>query len=275
MQSQFVISIVLASLGAILFAAKAIVVKFSYQYGATADVVLTLRMVFSLPIFWFAVWWSQRNTSLQPLIRERVILYLTPAIVLVLSKFLLKKEIDRRQYWAMAVAYLGIVLVFIHDIELNGSGAVALGSTLVFLAAVVYSFYLIFAGELVGRVGSIRLVALASASATIAACLQSLVLDFNLLFIQTPNVYQLAWINALFCTFIPMVCIMMAVQRIGSSMTAQAGTIGPVGTAFLGWYFLDEKISTLQLVGIAVVLIGIAILLSIGNKSNISSAPTE
>ena len=95
------------------------------------------------------------------------------------------------------------------------------------------------------------------------------------LFIQTPNVYQLAWINALFCTFIPMVCIMMAVQRIGSSMTAQAGTIGPVGTAFLGWYFLDEKISTLQLVGIAVVLIGIAILLSIGNKSNISSAPTE
>jgi drug/metabolite transporter (DMT)-like permease len=100
-------------------------------------------------------------------------------------------------------------------------------------------------------------------------------LDFNQLFIQTPNVYQLAWINALFCTFIPMVCIMMAVQRIGSSMTAQAGTIGPVGTAFLGWYFLDEKISTLQLVGIAVVLIGIAILLSIGNKSNISSAPTE
>jgi len=51
MQSQFVISIVLASLGAILFAAKAIVVKFSYQYGATADIVLTLRMVFSLPIF--------------------------------------------------------------------------------------------------------------------------------------------------------------------------------------------------------------------------------
>ncbi|MEY3935642.1 MAG: hypothetical protein RI901_1072, partial [Actinomycetota bacterium] len=31
---------------------------------------------------------------------ERVILYLIPAIVLVLSKFLLKKTIDRRQYWA-------------------------------------------------------------------------------------------------------------------------------------------------------------------------------
>ena len=307
MQSGFYLSIILASLGAILFAAKAIVVKFSYQYGATADVVLTLRMVFSLPIFWLAVWWNQRIISPQPLIRkdvikvcaigllgyflssyldflglhyisaglERVILYLTPAIVLVLSKFFLKKEIDRRQYWAMVVAYLGIMMVFMHDIELNDHSAVVLGSVLVFLAAVVYSVYLIFAGELVGRVGSIRLVALASASATVATCIQSLVLGADQLFVQQPEVYYFALINALFCTFMPMLFIMMAVNRIGSSLTAQAGTIGPVGTAFLGWYFLSEPVSTLQLAGIVVVLIGIAILLSIGNKPNQNPTPTE
>ncbi len=307
MQSGFYLSIILASLGAILFAAKAIVVKFSYQYGATADVVLTLRMVFSLPIFLLAVWWNQRATLPQPLLRkdvikvcaigllgyflssyldflglhyisaglERVILYLTPAIVLVLSKFFLKKEIDRRQYWAMVVAYLGIMMVFMHDIELNNHGAVVLGSILVFLAAVIYSVYLIFAGELVGRVGSIRLVALASASATLATCIQSLVLGANQLFVQQPEVYYFALINALFCTFMPMLFIMMAVNRIGSSLTAQAGTIGPVGTAFLGWYFLSEPVSALQLAGIAVVLIGIAILLSIGSKPNQNPAPTE
>ncbi len=307
MQSGFYLSIILASLGAILFAAKAIVVKFSYQYGATADIVLTLRMVFSLPIFWLAVWWNQRVSSPKPLIKkdiikvcaigllgyflssyldflglhyisaglERVILYLTPAIVLVLSKFFLKKEIDRRQYWAMVVAYLGIMMVFMHDIELNNQGAVILGSVLVFLAAVVYSVYLIFAGELVGRVGSIRLVALASASATVATCIQSLVLGADQLFVQQPEVYYFALINALFCTFMPMLFIMMAVNRIGSSLTAQAGTIGPVGTAFLGWYFLSEPVSALQLAGIAIVLIGIAILLSIGNKPNQNSAATE
>jgi drug/metabolite transporter (DMT)-like permease len=306
-QSGFYLSIILASLGAILFAAKAIVVKFSYQYGATADIVLTLRMVFSLPIFWLAVWWNQRVSSPKPLIKkdiikvcaigllgyflssyldflglhyisaglERVILYLTPAIVLVLSKFFLKKEIDRRQYWAMVVAYLGIMMVFMHDIELNNQGAVILGSVLVFLAAVVYSVYLIFAGELVGRVGSIRLVALASASATVATCIQSLILGPDQLFVQQPEVYYFALINALFCTFMPMLFIMMAVNRIGSSLTAQAGTIGPVGTAFLGWYFLSEPVSALQLAGIAIVLIGIAILLSIGNKPNQNSAATE
>jgi drug/metabolite transporter (DMT)-like permease len=87
-------------------------------------------------------------------------------------------------------------------------------------------------------------------------------------------------INALFCTFMPMLFIMMAVNRIGSSMTAQAGTAGPVGTAFLGWYFLDETISILQLLGIGVVLVGIAILVSIGNKPNqnksdLSATPSE
>lgn len=305
--TSYLTAFILASLGAILFAAKAIVVKFSYQYGATADVVLTLRMVFSLPIFWFAVWWNQRLTAPAPLVRhdvvkvcaigllgyflssyldflglhyisaglERVILYLTPAIVLVLSKFFLKKTIDRRQYWAMVVAYVGIVMVFLHDIQLNGHGAVVLGSVLVFLAAVVYSIYLIFAGELVGRVGSIRLVALASASATLAACIQSLVLGPSALLVQQPEVYSLALVNALFCTFMPMLFIMMAVNRIGSSLTAQAGTIGPVGTAFLGWYFLNEPVSPLQLAGIAVVLVGIAILLSIGNKPNQNPAVTE
>jgi len=305
--TSYLTALILASLGAILFAAKAIVVKFSYQYGASADVVLTLRMVFSLPIFWFAVWWNQRLTAPAPLVRrdavkvcaigllgyflssyldflglhyisaglERVILYLTPAIVLVLSKFFLKKTIDRRQYWAMVVAYVGIVMVFLHDIQLNGHGAVVLGSVLVFLAAVVYSIYLIFAGELVGRVGSIRLVALASASATLAACIQSLVLGASALMVQQPEVYSLALVNALFCTFMPMLFIMMAVNRIGSSLTAQAGTIGPVGTAFLGWYFLNEPVSPLQLAGIAVVLVGIAILLSIGNKPNQNPAVTE
>ncbi len=307
MQSSFLLAIALASLGALLFAAKAIVVKFSYQYGATADVVLTLRMVFSLPIFWAAVWWNQAKKSPAPLAQsdvlkvcaigllgyflssyldflglhhitvglERVILYLTPAIVLVLSKIFLKKVIDPRQYWAMAIAYIGIVMVFMHDMQFNERGAVVLGSTLVFLSAVVYSVYLIFAGELVGRVGSIRLVALASASATLATCIQSLVIDVHSLLIQSPEVYYFAFINALFCTFMPMLFIMMAVQRIGSSLTAQAGTIGPVGTAFLGWYFLEERISSLQLAGIAVVLIGIAILLSIGNKSTINPTPSE
>lgn len=299
MQSHFTISIFLAGLGAILFAAKAIVVKISYEYGASPDVVLTLRMVFALPIFWIAVWWHQKiRPQARPLKKdviqvsligllgyflssyldflglqyisiglERIILYLTPAIVIVLSRFMLKKIILRRQYYAMGIAYLGILIVFMHDIKLSGN-TVILGSTLVFMSAVVYSVYLIYAGELVARIGSIRLIAIASTSATAATCIQTLFFGISSLFIQKPEVYQLALVNALFCTFLPMLFIMLAVNRIGSSMTAQAGTIGPVATAFLGWYFLNEPVSVLQLIGIVIVLFGIAILISAGKAQD-------
>ena len=153
MAKGFTSAILLAGLGAILFSAKAIVVKLCYAYGADAATVLALRMLFSLPFFWSAVWWVSKTQNLDPVCRkdrfalivlgflgyylssyldflgletitvglERIILYLTPAIVLVLSQFLLNKIISKRQWIAMAVAYLGVIVVFAQDVRFDGS----------------------------------------------------------------------------------------------------------------------------------------------------------
>ena len=48
----------------------------------------------------------------------------------------------------------------------------------------------------------------------------------------------------------------------GSGVAAQAGVAGPIATVFLGWYFLNEPISLIQLVGISIVLIGMGVLLT-------------
>lgn len=107
---------------------------------------------------------------------ERIILYLNPTLVLVISALALRKRIDSRQWLVMGIAYAGVALVFLQDVRLEGQRA-ALGSSLVFLCAVTYAIYLIFAGEIVNRVGSIRLVAYASASSTFwvsrSACCRS------------------------------------------------------------------------------------------------------
>jgi drug/metabolite transporter (DMT)-like permease len=63
-----------------------------------------------------------------------------------------------------------------------------------------------------------------------------------------------------------MLFIMIAVNRVGSGLAAQAGAIGPVATIFLGWYFLAERISVLQLVGMAIVLISMGILLTVNRN---------
>jgi drug/metabolite transporter (DMT)-like permease len=284
-------AILLAGFGAVLFSAKAIVVKLCYRYGADTESVLALRMLFSLPFFWSLVWWHTVTGRPAPLSRrdvltvlalgfagyylasyfdflglqyisvglERIILYLSPTIVLLLSAVALKKRIDGRQWLAMAIAYAGVTLVFLHDVRLDGERAV-LGSCLVFLAAVSYAVYLIYAGEFVHRVGSIRLVTYASASATFFCVVQSLIRNPRGLVIQPAEVYGLSLVNASLCTVVPMLLTMAAVKRVGSSLAAQAGVVGPVATVLLGWYFLGETIGPLQVLGVLVVLASMAML---------------
>ena len=286
-------AVLFAAAGAVLFSAKAIVVKLCYRYGADTETVLALRMLLSLPFFWTAVWWYTATRRPVPVARkdvlrmfllgfvgyylasycdflglqyvsvglERIILYLNPTIVLVISAIVLEKRVNSRQWLAMAVAYAGVVMVFLHDVRLDGQRAVV-GSILVFMGAVAYAVYLIFAGEMVKRVGSIRLVAYASASATFLCVLQALILNPQGLVSQSADVYGLSLLNASLCTFVPMLLIMAAVNRVGSGLAAQAGVVGPVATVFLGWYFLDESIGLLQLVGVGVVLVSMGMLVA-------------
>ena len=291
-------ALLLAALGAVLFSAKAVVVKLCYRHGADTETVLALRMLFSLPFFWGAVWWHTVTRRPAPMLRqdrikvlllgfvgyylssyldflglqyvsvglERIILYLNPTMVLVLSAIVLKKHIDARQWLAMGVAYAGVLLVFLHDVRVDGQQTL-LGSSFVFMGAMTYAIYLIFAGEIVNRVGSLRLVAFASASSTFFCVLQALISNPRGMISQAPEVYALSVLNASVCTFVPMLLIMAAVKQVGSGLAAQAGVMGPVATVFLGWYFLGEPFGLLQALGVAIVLASMGMLWNLTRRS--------
>jgi drug/metabolite transporter (DMT)-like permease len=192
---------------------------------------------------------------------ERIILYLNPTIVLLISALVLKKPVAPRQWLAVALAYAGVALVFLHDASFGGQRAL-LGSALVFACAVTYACYLILSGEIVHRVGSIRLVAYASTSSAFFCILQALLRHPLGMVSQPAEVYWLSLLNASLCTFVPMLLIMVAVRRVGSGFAAQAGLLGPVATVFLGWYFLGEPVGMLQLAGVAIVLASMALLVT-------------
>jgi drug/metabolite transporter (DMT)-like permease len=61
-------------------------------------------------------------------------------------------------------------------------------------------------------------------------------------------------LNASLCTVIPMLLIMIAINRIGSPLVAQAGVLGPVSTLLMGWVFLSEPITWMQISGMALVI---------------------
>ena len=281
--------LLLAVVGAIFFSAKAIVAKLMYRYHVDAVMVISLRMMFSFPMFAVVAVWQARHSpplagrdyakivflgligyylssfldflGLQYISAglERLILFLTPSFVLLISFTFYKRKVGLVEWAALLVSYLGTALVLQHDINTGGSNVV-LGSVLVLGAAISYALYLIFSGELVRRVGAMRLVAYAMCVSSVACIVQFFILRPTSALVQPVEVYQLSAFNAVFCTVLPVFLTMIAVARIGAPSAAQAGLVGPVSTLFLGAMLLDEPITAIQLVGTALVLSGIYLL---------------
>ncbi|WP_016834515.1 DMT family transporter, partial [Herbaspirillum lusitanum] len=235
--------LLLAVVGAIFFSAKAIVAKLMYRYHVDAVMVISLRMMFSLPMFAVLAFWQARNSpplagrdyakiaflgligyylssfldflGLQYISAglERLILFLTPSFVLLISFTFYKRKVGLIEWGALLVSYLGTALVLQHDINTGGNNVV-LGSVLVLGAAITYALYLIFSGELVRRVGAMRLVAYAMCVSSVACIIQFFILRPASALVQPVQVYQLSLINAVFCTVLPVCLTMVAVSRI-------------------------------------------------------------
>ncbi|CAG9165166.1 hypothetical protein LMG23992_00312 [Cupriavidus laharis] len=280
----------IAAIGAVLFSAKAIVAKLMYRYSVDAVMVITLRMLFAVPLFMAIGWWQSRRLpalswadrarvvflgfigyylssfmdflGLQYITAglERLILFLTPSFVLLATALLFRRPIAARQWISLLLAYAGIVLVFAHDLDVSGS-QVWLGGALVLGSALTYGIYLILSGELVQRIGSLRLVAYAMCVSTACCVLQYLALGRPVAELAQPApVMWLSLVNAVFCTVLPVSMTMVAVARIGAPMASQAGMVGPVSTLFLAFWLLDEPVSGVQLAGSALVLGGMYLL---------------
>ena len=285
--------LLLAVLGAIAFSGKAIIVKLAYRYGVDAVTLIMLRMLFALPIFALMAWWASRGQA--ALTRrdwlgvvwlgftgyylasfldfaglayisaslERLILYLNPTLVMLLGLLLYRRRVLQGQIIGMAISYCGVALVFGHELVQQGlseRSGTALGGLLVFLSAISYAVYLVYSGEMVRRIGSLRLVGLASTVACLCCLLQFVLLrPISSAFAVAPEVVWLSLLNATLCTAVPVLLVMMAIERIGASMAAQTGMIGPMSTIVMGVLILGEPFTAWVAVGSALVIAGILV----------------
>ncbi|MEJ1962579.1 MAG: DMT family transporter [Gammaproteobacteria bacterium] len=281
--------IVLAGVGAVAFSGKAIIVKLAYRYGVDAVTILMYRMLFAFPLFITLSWWAGRGkppltgrdwlllgglgfsgyylasyldfAGLQYISAnlERIILYLNPTIVLAVSALAFHVKVKPRQWGALVVSYLGVLVVFGHDISLQGDN-VALGSLLVLGAAVSYALYLLFSGQAVKRLGPLRITGGATSIACVLCIAQFFVLRTPADMVVAPEVVWLSLLNATFCTFLPVLVVMFAIQRVGPPVVSQVGIIGPISTILLSVLLLDEPFTIWVGAGTAIALFGVWLL---------------
>jgi len=275
--------------GAIAFSGKAIIVKVAYRYGVDAVTLIMYRMLFALPMFLLLAWWAGRGKP--PLSTrdwwvvsalgffgyylasfldfaglryvtaslERLVLYLNPTLVLLLGWLIYRRRVTLRQLGAMAVSYVGIALVFGHEMTLDQPGT-GLGAALVLGSAVSYALYLVISSEEVQRLGSMRLTGLASSVACLLCIVQFVLLRPLSAADVAPPVVWLSLLNAVVCTVAPIMMVMAAIERIGAPLAAQTGMVGPLSTISMGVLVLGEPFTGWTVVGTAFVLAGIWLL---------------
>ncbi|HEY6894094.1 MAG TPA: DMT family transporter [Rhodanobacteraceae bacterium] len=295
----------LAVLGVLGFSFKAILIKLAYRAAPVDPVaLLTLRMLYSAPFFIAMAWWSGRAPGTPPIARrdawllaglgfigyylsslldflglqyvtaslERLMLFLYPTIVVVLSAIFLGQPITRRTVAALALSYGGIAIAVAHDIRITGDPhATALGAALVFSSAVGYAIYLVGAGGIIARLGSSRFIAWAMLASTLFVSLQfALTRPWSALDLPLP-VHLLTLAMAVFCTVLPTWMIAESIRRIGASTASLVGSLGPLFTIGFGALLLGERVNLLQGAGVVLVLAGV--MLVSRNRARSREAP--
>ena len=186
-----------------------------------------------------------------------VTLYLNPTLVMLLGWLMHGKGFTPRQIAGMAISYAGVVLVFAHEASLEGAN-VAFGALLVLASVVSYALYLVYSGEMVKRLGAMRLVGLATSIACVFCILQFVVLrPIGTAFAVAPEVIWLSVLNASLCTAVPVLLVMMAIERISAAVAAQTGMVGPLSTILMGIVILGEPFTVWVAAGSVLVIAGI------------------
>ena len=289
---QLLAGLGLAVAGVVAFSLRPVIIKLAYRYNVDPVTLIMLRMVFALPFFLgMALWSGARKGERAPVSGRdlaltiglgvtgyyaasfcdflglryvsagmgRLLLFLYPTIVVLLSAMFLGKRIGLREVVALVVSYAGVALVVWSEVGTGHPNFMA-GAGLVFMGAFLYSVYLVGSSRVVQRIGSMRFTAYAMTAACLCCILQFAVLR-PLSALDLPlQVYWLSAVMAVVCTVLPVLMTAEALRRVGPNLVALSGAIGPVAAAVFGYLVLAEPMGWLQLAGAALTVAGVMII---------------
>jgi len=294
---RYALALLVTLLGAVMFSAKGIFIKFAYQYQVDTVTLMTIRMAISVPVYLLIGFYSERfhqqRVNRQQLVAisvfgflgyylasyldmhglhyisvslERVILYLYPTFVLLLSAVVLKQRVSRREITALMVAYLGIAFIFSEDMSGEMENGL-LGGVLVALSALSFAIFMLGSDRQIKLVGSVRFTAYAMSAAGFSVFVHYMLSDRSGILQLDSQVYVWAGILAVLSTIIPTFFLSHGMKVLGAKKVSMLGVIGPVSTMFLAVIFLGERLTSIRITGIIVVILAVSFIV-IFNKAD-------
>ncbi|MGH8764603.1 MAG: DMT family transporter, partial [Burkholderiales bacterium] len=280
--------IAFALVGVVSFAFRPVLIKLAYQsHPISASTLLFLRMTLSLPFFVAMAWWFRKGDAisrndwlgivglgflgyyLASLLDflglqhvsaglGRLIMFLYPTLVVILSAIFLRKTPTRREIAALFITYVGIALVLSQKLGAGpGQHAFLLGALLIFSSAMCYAVYLVTGSQIVRRVGSVRFTAYTMIVSTAPAVVQFCMLESPAALDLPERIWWIAAALALLCTVLPVFLVAEALKRMGANQFALIGALGPVTTVIADFVLLKGSLGAAQMLGGALVISGV------------------
>ena len=290
--SAIKIGFIFALASSALFAIRPIFVKLVYEQGVDSETLMVYRMIFSAPIYALMLVYLLRLKSrraklnfelivkisfvglfgyyaaslldllgLQYVTAQlgRMILYAYPTIVVLLGALFFAKAITRSIVISLVITYLGIFVIFSHDLKEFGPDVIT-GGLLILASALSFALYLLFSKDLIDKVGSQVFTCIALISASFGIYIHYSFTHTISTVVVNNTAMLLILIIAIFCTVIPTFFTAAAVTRIGADKTGIAAMIGPGFTSIFAVWILNEQFTLYHLIGIILIIIGVGFL---------------
>ncbi len=289
---RFRTGVALAATGMVLFALKSIFIKLAFAAGATPTLLLTIRLLLSLPVYcgvliylsrvemrpvaatreilwalslgffgyYLAAILDLKGLQLISAQLERLTLFTYPTIVAVMAWLFLGEQLNRRIIASIVGCYAGIFCMYTGEQSLTGGTNIGLGVSFVFGAAVSYAFYLLMAKRRMEKIGSRAFTSWGMIGSTGCVCVHfASTHSVTALWVVNPIVYFYGLILAFVCTVLPSFMINEAIVRLGATRTTIIGSVGPVLTMLLAIVLLGEPSSPRHVAGMVLAFIGVTL----------------
>ncbi|MGL6261909.1 DMT family transporter [Vibrio sp. WXL210] len=291
-QTSYFKGLSLALAGTALMSLKPILVKVAYQFGGNVQSVMLLRAISALPIYLLVLFTLITKHDKSKLLKqdgwkagflgafgyyvtvyldlaslnhisaqlERLIIFLYPSIVILLSWILYKQRPTKRVIIAVITGYLGVTAIVIGE-PAGANSEIFLGGSLAFASAFVFACYLLFSKPLINRMGSQLFTSVGMASASAAILLHFFILDGSFES-WSPTLIGLGIILGLVCTVLPAYLIAAGMEILTPAEVSLSANIGPIITAGAAVYVLGEDFTALHAIGLLIVVLSMRVMSS-------------
>lgn len=265
-------------ISATAFGMMAIFAKYAYRENMNLLTILSLRFTIAAFVMWLVVLVKRQNPRLErkeliallglgalgyglmssffftsvrlvPASIASILLYTYPVIVTVLSALIYKETITKYKVISLLVSSIGLIMV----VGIAFEGLNFFGVFCGFMAAVVYSLYIVISNRFIGKIDPIIVTTYISTSAAIV---------FNIVGWSTGSVTlsigTAGWLSILGISIVSSVIAILTffqgLKLVGPSKASIISTMEPVLTIFAAFLLFGEKMSLWQVVGAGLVI---------------------